>query len=195
VAGDQGKGIAVAGIRQAIDEGRWDRADRLIKSLRRDFPDARETDDLGEELADARQQAVDDLKARLEASRIANDPDQVISYRDELTLLLRGEELRQLDRQVVGWLIALLQKRLRIGSVRPEVVELAGRVASSFGDTPEGASLRAALPTLRRSAGLCPKCSGPYAGTEDACPDCLRDDTRRDNARTSHGAIDPEDPA
>jgi hypothetical protein len=191
--GDRGKEIAIAGIRQAIDENRWERANRLIKSLRRDFPDAPESDDLAEELADAREQAVDELKARLDASRIANDPDQVISYRDELTLLLRGEELRELDRQIVVWLMALLQKRLRVGSVRPEVVELAARVASSFGDTPEGASLRAALPTLRRSAGLCPRCSGPYAGTEDACPNCLRDDTRRDVARTSNGPIDPED--
>lgn len=191
--GDQGLSIALAGARQAIDEGKWDRADRLIKGVRRDFPDSREADLLDEELGDARRQAVDDLKAKLDASRSVNDPDQVISYRDELTLHLRGEELRELDRQVVGWLMGLIQKRLRVGSVRPEVVELAARVSSSFGDTPEGASLRASLPTLRRSAGLCPRCARPYNGTEDACPVCLGDATKRDAEAKPLGPIEPEE--
>src|SRR5690606_32827712 len=118
-------------------------ADRLIKGLRRDFPGSREADALAEEVAEGRRAAVADLTARLDAARSVNDADQVIAYRDELTLHLRGEELKALDRQVVGWLMGLIQRRLRAGAVRPEVVELAARVASSFGDSPEGASLRA----------------------------------------------------
>ncbi|QDV33389.1 hypothetical protein [Tautonia plasticadhaerens] len=191
--GDRGMAIALAGARQAIEEGKWDRADRLIKGVRRDFPGAPDADSLVEELADARGQAVAELRAKLDASRVVDDPDGVISFRDELTMHLRGEELRELDRQVVGWLMGLIQKRLRVGSVRPEVVGLADRVASSFGDTPEGASLRAALPTLRRSAGLCPRCARPYRGTEDACPICLRDASPRDVAGESVGPIEPEE--
>ncbi len=69
--------------------------------------------------------------------------------------------------------MTLIQKRLRTGTIRPDVVVLAARVAESFGGTTEGASLRASLPTLRRSAGLCPKCAEPYTGVGDACPKCL----------------------
>jgi hypothetical protein len=53
------------------------------------------------------------------------------------------------------------------------VAELATRVAERFPRTVVGASLRASLPTLRRSAGLCPRCSAPYKGIADACPKCL----------------------
>ncbi|RUL88966.1 hypothetical protein [Tautonia sociabilis] len=192
-AGDQGKSIALAGIRQAIEEARWDRADRLIAGLRRDFPDAPEADALAQEVVEGRRLTVDDLKARLEAARSVNDPDQVISYRDELTLHLRGEELKELDRQVIGWLMLLIQKRLRTGSVRPDVVGLASRVAETFGDTAEGASLRASLPTLRRSAGLCPRCSRPYVGVDDACPECLGVAPRQRIAEPPDRGDDPEE--
>ena len=47
---------------------------------------------------------------------------------------------------------------------------LAARVAESFGDTPEGASLRAALPSLSRNAGLCPRCAGPIPERTALCP-------------------------
>ncbi|MEW4567644.1 hypothetical protein AB1L88_07215 [Tautonia sp. JC769] len=192
-AAEQRRAIAVAGVRQAIDEGRWDRADRLIASLRRDFPEAPEADELAEDLARARGRAIDDLKGRLDAAQAVNDPDQVLTYRDELTLHLQGDDLKELDRRVVGWLIMLIQRRLRAGGgVRAEVVELASRTAESFGDTPEGASLRASLPTLRRSAGLCPRCSRPYTGTEDACPECLRAVPRRAAGPPPIGSPAPE---
>ena len=69
--------------------------------------------------------------------------------------------------------MALIQKRLRAGTIRIDVVELAAKVAERFDHTSEGASLRAALPTLRRSAGLCARCGKPYTGIADACPVCL----------------------
>ncbi|MFO0950400.1 MAG: hypothetical protein U0835_04475 [Isosphaeraceae bacterium] len=59
----------------------------------------------------------------------------------------------------------MIQKRLRTGTVRPDVAVLAGRVADSLDDTPEGASLRASLPTLRRAAGLCARCAQPYVAS------------------------------
>ena len=126
---------------------------------------------LADELERTRQFAVDDLRDRIEAARRANDPDGVIGLRDELARILHGEPIREVDRLLVKWLMALIQRRLRTGTVRPDVVELAGRVAERFGGTTEGASLRASLPTLRRSAGLCPRCGEPYAGRRRRLPE------------------------
>jgi hypothetical protein len=56
--------------------------------------------------------------------------------------------------------------------MRADVAVLAARVALSLDDTPEGASLRASLPTLRRAAGLCARCGQPYTGIAEACPIC-----------------------
>ncbi len=169
---DNGKAMAFAGARQAILDERWDQADRLIAALTRDHPGSSEVVGLAEELAEARQEAVDGLKAQLDAARTVNDPERVIELRDALTQHLRGDPLKDLDRELVQWLMTLIQKRMRTGTVRGDVVALATKVAGSFGDTPEGASLRASLPTLRRSVGLCPRCAQPYVGLASACPQC-----------------------
>jgi len=167
-----GKALALAGARQAILDDRWDQADRLIAALRRDHPESPEVCGLADELAEARREAADGLKAQLDAAQAVNDPERVIELRDALTQHLRGDPLRDLDRELVQWLMALIQKRMRTGTVRGDVVALATKVAASFGDTPEGASLRASLPTLRRSVGLCPRCAQPYVGLANACPQC-----------------------
>ncbi len=164
---------AIAGCRRAIDEGRWDDARAIAQDLGRDHPDEAGVAALGDELDRARQRAVDNLRDRIGAAQRANDPGAVMASRDELAPLLDGEALRESDRSLAKWLIGLIQRRLRTGTIRPDVVDLAGQVADRFGATTEGASLRAALPTLRRSAGLCPRCGGPYTGIEDACPKCL----------------------
>jgi hypothetical protein len=168
-----GRALAIAGVRQAIGDQRWEQAERLIEAFLRDFPDAPEGPRLTQELAEAWQATIDDLKARLKAAREVNDPHAVIAFRDQLTQHLRGDPLRELDREVICWLMGLLQRRMRTGTVRADVAELAAKIADSFGDTPEGASLRASLPTLRRSAGLCPQCARPYRGIDAACPECL----------------------
>lgn len=183
-----GRALAVAGVRQAIEDGRWEQADRLVQAFRRDYADAPEAAQLVDELTEARAAVVDGLRARLAASQGANDPERVIEYRDELTQHLRGEPLMELDRQVIKWLMALIQRRLRTGTVRTDVALLAAKVADSFGDTAEGASLRAALPTLRRSAGLCPRCAQPYRGIADACPNCLAAGSNRSPAPSPAGA-------
>jgi hypothetical protein len=179
---DDGRALALAGARQAIEDGRWDLAERLVKAFARDFPNVAEAATLPQDLAQARQEVVDGLRARVGAARAAGDPDQVIDLRDELTQHLRGEPLKELDRDLIKWLLALIQRRMRTGTVRGDVARLAARMADSFGDTPEGASMRASLPTLRRSAGLCPRCAQPYNGLAEACPTCLRNAAARAGA-------------
>jgi hypothetical protein len=117
---------------------------------------------------------VDDLRAKLDAARREDDAERVIDCRDALTEYLRGEPLRDLDRQVVRWLVGRVQARARRGAAGDALgaATLAARVAESFGDTPEGASLRAALPSLRRGAGLCTRCARPNPGRGDPCPRC-----------------------
>ena len=128
------------------------------------------------------------LRDRIEAARAANDAEGAMAARDELARLVRGEPLKELDRSLAKWLMGLIQRRLRGGTIRPDVVELATKVAGRFGGTTEGASLGASLPTLRRSAGLCARCAEPYAGVADACPKCLA-------AASQAAGPTPEDPA
>src|SRR5262249_45945578 len=117
---------------------------------------------------------VDALRARLEAARRADDPERVIECRDALTEHLRGEPLHDLDRHVVRWLVNRVQARARAGTPDATLAAatLAARVVESFGDTAEGASLRAALPSLRRSANLCPRCARPNPGSAAVCARC-----------------------
>ncbi|MBX6314161.1 MAG: hypothetical protein IRY99_14785 [Isosphaeraceae bacterium] len=168
-----GRASVAASVRLAIEEGRWDLAEKLIRDFARDYPEDPMGPVLIDEVTAGRQAVIDNLQARLDAAREANDPEAALSYRDELAQHLRGEPLKAIDKKLLRWLLGLLQKRMRTGTVRPDVAHLAARVAESFGDTPEGASVRASLPTLRRSAGLCPRCAQPYTGIEDACPRCL----------------------
>ena len=169
----RGRGRGLVEFRIAVDEGRWDHAEAIARELAIEHPDDPEVSALLDELGRSRQFAVDDLRQRIEAARQANDPEGAIASRDELAAILRGEAILEVDRSLVKWLMALIQRRLRTGTIRPDVVALASRVAESFGGTTEGASLRASLPTLRRCAGLCPKCAEPYAGVGDACPKCV----------------------
>ena len=124
-------------------------------------------------VATVRPSVVDDLRARLDAALVAETPDRVIACRDELTQHLSGQALSDLDHRVVKWLADLVKKHVHEGTVTPDVVTLAAQAADSFGDTHEGAALLAALPKLRRRAGLCPRCESPYRGPDAVCPDCL----------------------
>lgn len=174
---DEGRFEAVMAVRRAVDERRWDLAARLVQGFVYRYGETPEARSLAEEVAEAHRSAAAELKTRLEAARQANDPDAAIGFRDALAPLLRSSPevdfLEEVDRPLVRWLITVIQRRLRTGTVAVDVVELAARVASSFEETTEGASLRASLPTLRRSAGLCPRCAEPYRGVAAACPKCL----------------------
>lgn len=168
-----GRASSLAELRLAIREGEFGRAEELLAAFVEAEPRAPEAAAIAEELAKARGIAIVDRRKKLDASRSANDADAVLTFRDELAGMLAPGDLEALDRDVLRWIMGLLMKRMRTGTVRADVAGLASRVAGSFGHRPEGASLRASLPTLRRSAGLCPRCAEPYEGVEDACPKCL----------------------
>lgn len=125
------------------------------------------------EIEAARDAHIAALRARIEAAREAKDPSQVLDYHRELSEIAEPGSLHEEDRALVRWLVQQLQRRLQQGIVAAETAELAGRIAESFAGFPEGASMRAALPTLRRSAKLCARCGKPYDGIDDACPECL----------------------
>jgi hypothetical protein len=192
--------------REAISGRDWSKAATLLEAMA-DHP---ERGRLGEELAAARAVVADDLRCQLSAAREVNDPERVLLIHDELAPLLTSGDLHEIQQESVKWFLKLIMRRMRTGTVRADVADLASRVADRFGSTLEGASLRASLPTLRRSAGLCPKCGAPYAGLGDSCPTCvmsaalksipdppLEDDTEEDD--TGNGTFrlsqTPSDPA
>ncbi|SIO61884.1 hypothetical protein SAMN05444166_6885 [Singulisphaera sp. GP187] len=160
-------------IRGAIADCRWEEAEGLIEALARDRQAASEASALGDELGRARDRVIETHRQELEAARVANDPDRVIDARDALTLHLRGERLVELDRQLVRWLVTLLQGWVRSGRRAQDVALLASRLVDTFGDTAEAASLRASLANLRRKAGLCPRCARPFQGSAESCPRCV----------------------
>jgi len=115
-----------------------------------------------------------DHMAELKAARDVNDPLRVLELYQRIAPALESEPRAALQSEIAEWFLAVIYRRLRTGKIQVEVVELAGQFAETFAATTQGASVRAALPTLRRSAGLCPRCAQPYIGTAPACPDCLR---------------------
>ena len=126
-----------------------------------------------EEFQSAREAARDDHMAQLEAARKVNDPERVLELHQFLMPLLEAEAKTSLEAELSRWFLRLIHNRLRTGKIQTDVAILAGRIAETFSHTVEGASLRASLPTLRRSAGLCPRCAQPYTGVADACPACM----------------------
>ena len=165
--------MALAEIRVALRQGEWTQVETLFQSFTDNYPDDPASPALGEELKAARELAVTSLRARLDAAREANDLERVLELREPLTILLEPEALATLNRSLAKWFMTLIQKRMRQGAMTKELAMLATRVAGAFDATPEGASLHAALPTLRRSVGLCARCGQPYTGIADACPACL----------------------
>jgi hypothetical protein len=164
---------SLAEIRQSMRAGKWDAvaaimdgysptelADPRLLSLRAEIQSARET-------------ARSEQLAQLKAARQVSDPDRVLELHQSLIPLLDAETRGSLDSDLSQWFLRLIHNRLRTGKIQADLVVLAGRIAETFSHTMEGASLRASLPTLRRSAGLCSRCGQPYSGIANACPACL----------------------
>jgi hypothetical protein len=165
--------MALAEIRVALRQGQWSQVDILYQSFTTNYPDDPAGAALAEELKAARESAVTSLHARIDAARAANDLERVLELREPLAGLVEPEALATLNRSLAKWFMNVIQKRMRLGAMTTELTLLATRVAAAFDSTPEGASLHAALPTLRRSVGLCARCGQPYTGIADACPSCL----------------------
>ncbi len=173
VPADDPRAEALADARRAIRAGNWAEAAALAGDFAIRYPDAPESEALDAAIRAGREESARSLRGELDAASQAGDADRVVELRGALGTLLDPEALGELDRLVIGRLMGLIQKRLLLRPMPADVPALAARVAEGFAATPEGASLRRALPTLRRSAGLCPRCARPYRGTLDACPECL----------------------
>jgi hypothetical protein len=163
----------LAEVRRLIREGAWDEAREGVRAFRSASPDDPRGAEVSEELEGAKRAALERLEAELKAARGVNDPEQVMEIHSRMQVLVDGGTGDDLDVELAGWLLLVVHRRLRGGRIQPDVVSLAERVAERFGHTKEGASLRASLPTLRRSAGLCPRCGKPFTGAAEACPECL----------------------
>ncbi|MFO0959056.1 MAG: hypothetical protein U0800_16785 [Isosphaeraceae bacterium] len=161
----------VAEFRVKLRDGLWEEAESLAREHARSGAD--DADALLLEFKAARDARSNALRAELQAAQEVQDAYRVIDLRDELLTHLPEHEHAGLNRDLASWLLHLVQRRCLTGKVAADVVDLAERVSQVFSTTREGASLRASLPTLRRCAGLCPRCSQPYNGEESACPRCL----------------------
>ena len=175
----------LAEIRIALRNGDWDDAETLVRMFEEGHPDDPEAARISQELVAAQQRSSQETLSKIKIAREANDPDRVIELRESIKPVLKGEPLRDLDRELGRWFINLIQKRLRSGTAGVDIAILAGRVAGVLDETAEGASLRASLPTLRRAASLCPKCAQPYKGIADACPACVAQTLAHHNASKS----------
>lgn len=170
-------------VRRLIDAGEWTEADARLGDLIAEHPDDRRVERLAEQLRRAKQSVGERWIEQIRVAREVNDPNRVLELYAETPPVHDEEGRRNLDQDVAKWFLSLVHRRLRGGGIQVEIVTLAERVSESFAHTVEGASLRAALPTLRRSVGLCPRCAKPYVGTAEACPECLAGKT---------GAASPE---
>lgn len=164
---------SLAEIRRTIRAGKWDEAAALLDGFSPADLDDPRVSSLSQEIQSARAAARDEHLAKLDAARQVNDPDRVLELHQFLIPLLDAEARASLEADLSRWFLRLIHNRLRSGKIQTDLAVLAGRIADAFSHTMEGASLRASLPTLRRSAGLCPRCGLPYSGLADACPACL----------------------
>ncbi len=165
---------AAAELDAAVRGGKWALAESLLAEFETAFPDDPKSSAFRASLVAARRSSIEERLAELAAARQVNDPARVLELYRSVVPELDREALGPLRSAVAQWFLGLIYRRLRTGKIQLEVVELATHFADSFAATTEGASVQAALPTLRRSAGLCPRCAQPYTGVDQACPECLR---------------------
>jgi hypothetical protein len=173
-AASLGRTRAASEIEAAIRDAKWPLAESLLDAFETTYAGDPKSSSLRQSLASARRSVLQNRMAELAAARQVSDPARVLELFSMVAPELEAETRVELQSEVAQWFLTLIYRRLRTGKIQVEVVELAGQFARTFAATTEGASVMAALPTLRRSAGLCPKCGQPYTGVDQACPDCLR---------------------
>jgi hypothetical protein len=166
-------------IRRAIHASEWELAQSLLSEFAAEFPAHSHHAVLERELHLAKHETKEKQLEKLEAAREVNDPDGVLECYQSLVRTLEPDARAALDRDLARWFLALIHRRLRSAKIESDVVQLAARFAEAFASTVEGASVRASLPTLRRSVGLCPRCGSPYVGIAEACPGCLAGSSAR----------------
>jgi len=172
-AAHPGRARSLAEIGRATRSGQWAEAEKLLRDFELEFPGDPQPADLWEDLAAARRVAIQESLAQLEAARSVSDPDRVLELYHVLAPSLANEARGPLESDLATWFLTIIHRRLRTGKIQADVVHLAGRFAETFATTAQGASVRASLSTLRRSAGLCPRCAQPYIGLAEACPQCI----------------------
>jgi hypothetical protein len=165
--------LALVEIGRATRSARWSEAEELMEEFERRFPGDDSSAEFRTRLATVRRDTIQAGLAQIDASRNANDADHVLQLYSKLAPSLGEEDRATLTSDLASWFMGLIHRRLRSGKIQPDVVQLAGRFADTFATTVEGASVRASLPMLRRSVGLCPRCAEPYLGIAEACPACL----------------------
>ncbi len=168
-----GRARSLAEIEQLIRGAHWIDAEKSLQEFEIEFPGDPRSGVLREELAAARQGSIREGLAQLDAARNANNPERVLELYHVVAPSLADDLRGPLANDLASWFLNLIHRRLRTGKIQADVVWLAARFAESFATTVQGASVHAALPTLRRSVGLCPRCAQPYLGIAEACPQCL----------------------
>lgn len=170
---DPARRSAIDAIHRAIRDKEWSEADRLVETLRAEGTLDPDLDRLSMTVENGRNEAIESQLERIKASQEVGDSERVLDLYQDAARLLDPMSRKSLEDDLARWFMNHIQRRLRSGTIQAEVVTLTARVSEIFGGTAEGASLRAGLPTLRRTVGLCPRCGGPYVGASDACPVCL----------------------
>lgn len=161
-------------FKQALNDRDWDRANLVRIKLVQLGASESEISFYDLLSSDARSNCRVDASKRLELAKGFRDLSTALAVRDELSLLVSQDELMSLDAQMIEWIMIELQKKLRAVPIGEDLIGLIQLVVDRYAATSQGASLKAALPTLRRSVGLCASCNKPYRGAEAACPECLR---------------------
>jgi hypothetical protein len=169
-----GRAQALGEIDAALRGTQWALAESLLETFEAAYPGDPKSSSLRAALDQARRSVLEQRTAELAAAREVNDPARVIELYRLVAPELDREARGELQAGVARWFLTLIYRRLRTGKIQVEVVDLATQFAESFAATTVGASVLAALPMMRRSAGLCPRCAQPYTGVEQACPECLR---------------------
>lgn len=137
-----------------------------------ELPDAAESKASAPQAESSRAKKIQSMREQLDAAERTGDCEGLLNARDRLSAYLEGTELYQVDRRVAHWAARFLRDALAAGRAK-EVIHLAERVTDALGDsTQEGNQIRASLPALRRSAGLCPDCGAPYDASRSHCTSC-----------------------